>query len=47
MDPILDLLSDLYSELNTISIDASGPSSCPTLYNLPTTFYLPPKEKSI
>ena len=34
---VLALLSNLYSELDVISISASGPSSCPTLYYLLST----------
>ena len=37
---MLALLSDLYSELDAISIGASGPSSCPTFNCLLTTFNL-------
>ena len=33
---ILDLLSNLYSELDAISVDTSRPSSCSILYCLPT-----------
>jgi len=35
--PILALLSNLYSELNIISVDASEHSSYPTLHYLLTT----------
>ena len=34
--------SDSYSELESISVGASGPSSCSTLHCLLTTFYLLP-----
>jgi len=37
---VLVLFSDLYSKLDIISIDASGPSFCPTLHHLLTTFNL-------
>ena len=36
-EPILASLLDSYSELKAISINASRPSSCPTLHNLLTT----------
>jgi len=36
-DPILDSLSDSYSLLDSISVDVSGPSSCPTSHHLLTT----------
>ena len=35
---VLVLLFDSYSELEVISVSASGPSSCPTLHCLLTTF---------
>ena len=41
-DPVLDSLSDSYSELDTISVGVSGPSSYPTLHHLLTTFCLLP-----
>ena len=41
-EPVLVSLSDLYSELESISVSVSRPSSCPTLYCLLTTFYLLP-----
>ena len=31
-------LSESYSKLNLISVGVSGPSSCPTLYHLTTTY---------
>ena len=34
---VLVLLSDLYSELNAISVGISGPSFCPNSYYLLTT----------
>ena len=34
---VLALLSDSYSELNTISVSTSKPSSCSTLHFLLTT----------
>jgi len=37
---VLALLFNLYSKLNTISVGASGPSSCPTLHHLLTIFLL-------
>ena len=37
-EPVLVSLSDLYSELESISISVSRPSSCPILYHLLTTF---------
>jgi len=37
VDPVLDSLSDLYSELDTISISTSGPSSYLTSHHLLTT----------
>ena len=40
---VLALLSDSYSELDTISVSVSGPSSCPILHCLLTTFL--PKER--
>jgi len=40
---VLVLLSDLYSELDAISIDVSGPFSYPILYCLLITF-LPKKR---
>jgi len=36
-EPILASLLDSYSELKAISINASRPSSCPTLHNILTT----------
>ena len=33
-EPVLVLLSDLYLLLNSISVGASGPSSCPTSHCL-------------
>jgi len=38
VDPVLDLLSDLYLLLNSISVGVSGLSSCPTLHCLLTTY---------
>ena len=35
---VLALLSDLYSELDAISVGVSGPFSCPILYCLLITF---------
>ena len=40
VDSVLDLFSDLYSELDTISIGISQPSSCPILYYLLTSTLL-------
>ena len=37
---VLALLSDLYSKLDAISVDASGLSSCPILHYLLITFNL-------
>ena len=37
---VLALLSDLYSKLEAISVSASEPSSCPTLYYLLTIYRL-------
>ena len=36
---VLALLSDLYLELDTISVGAGGLSSCSNLYYLLTIFY--------
>ena len=36
VDPVLDSLSDLYLLLGSISVGASGPSSCPTSHHLQT-----------
>ena len=38
---VLVLLSNPFLLLVSISVSASGPSSCSTLYCLPTTFKLP------
>jgi len=40
VDSVLDLFSDLYSELDTISIGISRPSSCSILYYLLTSTLL-------
>jgi len=37
---VLVSLSDLYSELDSISVDVSGPSFYSTSHCLPVTFYL-------
>ena len=44
---MLDSLSDSYSELDTISVGVSEPSSCPTSYLLLTAYSINyyPKEK--
>jgi len=41
-DPVLNLLSDLYSKLDAISVGVSGSSSYPTSYCLLNIFYLLP-----
>jgi len=40
VEPVLVSSSDLYSELESISVDISGPFSYSTLHYLLTTFYL-------
>ena len=36
---VLASFSELYPELNTISVDASGHSSCPISHHLLTTYH--------
>ena len=40
MDSVLDSLSDLYSELDAISVGVSGPSSCSISHHLLTTYFI-------